>query len=129
LQTFEWLLAQIFWAAWMLLSWLALKLFWLLAWVLLPVLIILVVAVRVAEKLLGKERVRSWVRRHSLRFGTAAWRRTRRALFALGALPLRVSGWFVLYTLWHSILSLWWTPRWSPWRRAWARRWRRPRAT
>jgi hypothetical protein len=37
LQTFEWLLAQIFWAAWMLLSWLALKLFWLMVWVLLPV--------------------------------------------------------------------------------------------
>jgi hypothetical protein len=112
----------------MLLSWLALKLFWLIVWVLLPVLILIVVGVRAAEKLLGKERVRSWVKGHSLRFGTAAWHRTRRALFALGALPLRVLGWLVVYTVWHSILSLWWTPRWRPWQRAWARRWRQRRA-
>ena len=123
--TLAWLLAQLLWIIWLLVSWVALKLIWLAFWVLLPVVVAAIVALRLAEWGIGKEPVRAWVKRHSLRFGQASWRRTRRALFALGTLPLRVLTFLVLYTLWHSIVSLWWTPRWSPWRRAWARRWRR----
>jgi hypothetical protein len=123
--TLAWLLAQVLWVAWYLASWLAIKLFWLVLWLLLPLLVAAFVLLRLAEHLVGREPVRSWVKRHSLRFGRAGWHRTRRALFALGALPLRVLAFLVLYTLWHSIISLWWTPRWSPWQRAWARRWRR----
>jgi hypothetical protein len=127
LETLWWLVTEIFSIAWLVLSWVISKLFWLSMWVLLPVVMIAMVGLRAAEYFLGKENVRSWVKKHSLRLGKATWLRSRRALFALGAMPLRVIGWLMLYTLWHSILSLWWTPRWSPWQRAWARRWRRRR--
>jgi hypothetical protein len=122
-----WLPKQILWLIWAALSWLIIKLFWITLWILLPVLFVAILSLRMAEYVLGKERVRTWMKRISLNFGAATWRRSRRLLFALGVLPLRVLGWLVFYTLWHSALSLWWTPRWSPWQRAWARRWRRRR--
>ena len=122
--TLWWFLGQILWLIWAVLSWLIIKLFWITLWIVLPVVVVVVLGLRIAEHVLGKERVRAWVKRLSLKFGVATWHRTRRLLFALGVLPFRVLGWLFLYTLWHSILSLWWTPRWSPWQRAWARRWR-----
>jgi hypothetical protein len=128
LETLWWLVAQIFWVAWVIVSWLAAHLFWLSLWILLPVIVMAVVSLRVAEYKLGAEPVRSWVKRHSLRFGSATWHRARVALFALGGLPFRVLAWLVLYTLWHSVISLWWTPRWSPLNRAWSHRWRQRRA-
>jgi hypothetical protein len=124
-----WLIGQIVWLIWTVLSWLLLQLFWLVIWILLPIIVVAVVGVRLAEYFFGKDTVRAWVKRHSLRYGTATWHRSRRALFALGVLPFRVLGWLIIYTLWHSVVSLWWTPRWSPWQRAWERRWREPRSS
>jgi hypothetical protein len=73
---------------------------------------------------LGPDLVRGWVKTQSMKYGAGAWVRARRLLFALGALPLRVLGWLIVYTLWHSIVSLAWKPRWHPWPRAWAKRWK-----
>jgi hypothetical protein len=127
LETLWWLVTQIVWIAWGVLSWVAAQLLWLVLWILLPVIAIGVVGLRIAEHFIGNEKLRSWVRMHSLRFGTATWHRARRALFALGALPLRVMAWLIFYTLWHSVISWWWTPRWDPLKRAWNRRWRSKR--
>ena len=104
--------------------WLLVNVFWLLLWLVLPLAVAAFVAVRVAEHLLGKAVVQAWVRRQSLKWGKGTWRRVHRAMFALGALPFRVLLWLIVYTFWHSILSLAWTPRWKPWQRAWSRRWR-----
>ena len=120
-----WLVVQILWLVWSVLSWLVWQLLWLAFWVLAPVILIAIVAVRVAEYALGREAVRAWVKKRSLRFGAGTWHRARRALFAFGVLPVRVLGWLILYSLWHVVISLFWTPRWTPWQRAWARRWRR----
>ena len=117
--------AQVFWSILSVLWWLLVKIFWLLLWTALPVIVLAFCAIRLAEYLLGKAVVRAWLRRHSLKYGKGTWRRTHRAFFALGSLPVRVLGWLVVYGLWHSILSLFWTPHWSPWQRAWNRRWHR----
>src|SRR5262245_46821111 len=122
METLWWLLTYILWLAWSVIWWLIVQLFWLALWVLLPVIVVAFVALRLAEHLLGQEVVRAWVKKHSLKYGADAWHRARRALFALGVVPLRVLGWFVLYSLWHTLISLWWRPRWSPWQRAWSRR-------
>ena len=108
--------------------WLIVNLLWLLAWIVLPVAVLAFVAVRGADYVLGKAVVRGWLKQRSLKWGKGTWQRVRPALFALGTLPLRVLLWLVLYTLWHSLVSLVWTPRWKPWQRAWSRRWRQ-RAT
>jgi hypothetical protein len=125
LETLLWLAAQFLWVLWAILTWLAVQIFWLAVWLLLPVIVLTAIAIRAAEYTLGKDPVRAWVKRQSLRFGTVTWHQARRALFALGALPVRVLGWLILLTFWHSVISLWWTPRWSPVRRAWGHRWRR----
>jgi hypothetical protein len=125
METLWWLLSQILWLIWSVLTWLVGYLLWLAFWVLAPVILMAIVAVRVAEYVLGPQVVRAWVKRISLKFGAGAWRRTHRALFALGVMPVRVLGWLVLYSLWHVLISLFWTPRWNPWQRAWDRRWRR----
>lgn len=120
-----WFIGQMLWFVWSIVFWLISTLFWLSLWVLLPVIVFMFVAVRIAEYLLGKERVRQWAKGHSLKFGAVAWQRTHRALFALGILPVRVLSWWALYTVWHSAINLLWTPGWTPWQRAWDRRWRK----
>ena len=127
MNTLWWLFEKLLWLVWTVLSWFVSTFFWLSVWVLAPIAIVAFLAVRVAEYTIGKERVRLWVRQRSLKFGTAAWRRLHGVLFALGSLPLRVLVWLVLYTLWHSVISLLWTPEWKPWQRAWDRRWRKRR--
>jgi hypothetical protein len=111
------------WAVWTVLSWLVLQLFWAVLWVALPVIVAAVLCAIAAERLIGKEPVRSWIRTHAYRLLARALHRARRAVFGLAALPVRVVGWFVIYATWHAMISLWWTPRWSPWQCAWRRRW------
>lgn len=125
METLWWLLVQVVSVIWSVLWWVATYLLWLALWVFAPFILIAFIALRGAEYLLGPEMVRAWVKRMSLKFGGGAWRRTHRALFALGVMPVRVLGWLMLYSLWHVLISLFWTPRWSPWQRAWERRWRR----
>lgn len=108
------------------LLWIANQLLWIVIWLLLPLAIVAFVAVRVAEKMLGQDLVRAWVKTQSLKFGAGAWTRARRLLFALGALPVRVLAWLIVYVIWHSLISLFWKPRWHPWPRAWAKRWKPP---
>ena len=95
-------------------SWLVGYLLWLAFWVLAPVILMAILAVRVAEYALGPEMVRAWVKRARSSSAPAAWRRTRRLLFALGVMPIRVLGWLMLYGLWHVAISLFWTPRMGP---------------
>ena len=99
-------------------------LLWVIVWLVLPFALAAFVALRVAEKVLGPDVVRAWVKTQSMKFGAGAWTRAHRLLFALGALPLRVLGWLIVYTIWHSMVSLLWKPRWHPWPRAWAKRWK-----
>lgn len=119
-----WLLGWVFAILW----WVASYLLWAIIWLLLPFAIAAFVAFRVAEKMLGPEVVRAWLKKQSLKFGAGTWVRVRRLTFALTALPVRVLGWLVVYTVWHSIVSLFWKPRWHPWTRAWAKRWKPPSA-
>ena len=93
METLWWLLSQILWLIWSVLTWLVGYLLWLAFWVLAPVILMAIVAVRVAEYVLGPQVVRAWVKRISLKFGAGAWRRTHRLLFALGVMPIRVLGW------------------------------------
>ena len=107
--------------------WLLSSLFWLLAWFVLPLLVAAFIAVRVAEAAIGRTIVRTWLRTQSIKYGGGLGRRIGRFLLAIGTLPGRVLFWLVVYTLWHSVLSLMYTPRWKPWQRAWNRRWRQPK--
>jgi hypothetical protein len=104
--------------------WLLSSVFWLALWFLLPFCVLAYGAMLVAEKSLGKAVVQAFIKRHALNWGQGTWGRLRPALFAVSALPFRVSAWLVVYALWHSIISLFWRPRWTPWQRAWKRRWR-----
>ncbi len=117
-----WLAGWLIWLVWSIVSYL----FWIALWLLLPLAIVGFIALRIAEKVLGPAVVRGWIKAQSMKFGTGAWVRTRRLTFAFGALPLRVLGWLFVYTLWHSLISLFWQPRWHPWPRAWAKRWKPP---
>ncbi len=123
----ETLLGVLGWIVWTLLAivwWILTTLFWVFLWLILPLLIVAFVALRIAESVLGKEAVRAWLKAQSLKFGAGTWVRVRRLSFALTALPLRVSAWFIVYTVWHALVSLIWRPKWSPWQRAWAKRWK-----
>lgn len=127
METIAAILAPVLWLLGWLLSitwWIATYLFWAILWLVLPFAIIAFIALRLAEKMLGHDAVRAYVKKQSLKFGTGAWVRARRLTFALGALPLRVLGYFVVYAVWHSIVSLLWRPKWHPWPRAWAKRWK-----
>jgi hypothetical protein len=121
LTPFLWLLGLLVSIVW----WLITQLVWIVLWLLLPLAIAAFVALRIAERVLGREKVRGWVRARTQKYGLAASKRAQRLIFALGVVPVRVLFWFVLYAIWHSIVSLLWRPRWSPWQRAWSRRWRR----
>jgi len=120
LAPFIWLIGLIF----SILLWIVTQLFWLVLWFVLPILVIAFVALRIAERVLGQEKVRAWVRARTQKYGSAASKRAQRWVFALGVAPVRVLFWFVLYAIWHSVVSLMWRPRWSPWQRAWGKRWR-----
>ena len=118
-----WFVAQIIWVVWTVLSWLFLQVFWLVLWLMLPICAAAVLCVFAAERLLGKDLVRGWLRRNALSFASEAGQRARKMLFALWSVPARVLGWFVVFALWYAVLNLWRTPRWTPWRRAWRCRW------
>jgi hypothetical protein len=118
-----WVAAHIVWAVWTVLCWLLVQLFSLLLWLTLPIGIVAIVGVVVAERVFGKQQVRPWIRKQLGGMAGRAWGRVRSALFALWTVPLRVLGWFVIFALWYAVLNLWRTPRWTPWGRAWGRRW------
>jgi hypothetical protein len=121
----DYLLAPFFWIFGLLfgiLWWVLMQLLWIVLWLLLPVAVVAFIALRLAEKVLGQERVRQWVKARTERLGASASRRMQRTLFALGVMPIRVLFWFPIYAVWHSIVSLLWRPKWSPWQRAWAKR-------
>lgn len=123
----DYLLAPLFWLLSLILSivwWIFTQLLWIVLWLLLPLAVAAFVALRVAERVIGQEKVRTWVKARSQKYGASASNRIRRAVFALGVLPIRVLFWLPVYALWHSIVSLLWRPKWSPWQRAWAKRWR-----
>ena len=118
---FVWMiLATILAVVWWIVSYLV----WIAVWFLLPFLVAAFIALRVAEKALGPEVVRAWVKARAMKFGTGSWERIRPWLFALGVLPFRVLAWFVVLAVWHAIVSLFWRPRWKPWPRAWEKRWK-----
>jgi hypothetical protein len=106
------------------LTWALWQLTWIVLWLILPVLIVAYIAVRIAENILGREVVRGWLRARSLRIGGGLAVRARRMLLAMSVMPVRVVFWFLIYAVWHSIVSLLWRPKWKPWARAWTKRWR-----
>jgi hypothetical protein len=106
------------------LLWVVTQLFWIVLWLVLPIIVIGFIALRIAERVLGQERVRAWVKVRTQKYGAAASKRAQRWVFALGVAPIRVLFWFAIYAIWHSVVSLLWRPKWSPWHRAWAKRWR-----
>lgn len=112
---------------WAILWWVISTLLWTLVWVALPFAVAAYIGVRIAEAALGREVVRAWLRTKSKTLATGLGRRLSALLLALSALPFRVLAWLAVYSVWHSIVSLMWTPRWKPWSRAWAKRWGPPR--
>ena len=120
---FSWLFAAIWWVISFIWS-IAWYLLWVVIWLLLPVAIVAFIALRIAESVLGEKTVREWVKARAMKYGAGTWVYARRWTFALGALPLRVIGWLAVYTVWHSLISIFYTPRWKPWTRAWGKRWK-----
>jgi hypothetical protein len=123
----DYVLAPFLWLFWLLASvllWIITQLFWIVLWLVLPIIVIGFIALRIAERVVGQKRVRAWVKVRTQKYGTAASKRAQRWVFALGVAPIRVLFWFVIYAIWHSVISLLWRPKWSPWHRAWAKRWR-----
>lgn len=114
---------------WAILWWIISTVLWTLVWVALPFLVAAYIAMRIAEAALGREVVRGWLKTKSKTLATGIGRRLSALALALSALPFRVVAWFAIYAVWHSIVSLLWTPRWKPWPRAWAKRWGGQRAT
>ena len=120
-------LAPILWLIGLIASillWILTQLFWIVLWLVLPIFVVAFIALRAAERVLGREKVRAWVKVRTQKYGTAASKRAQRWLFALGVAPVRVLVSFVILAIWHSIISLLWRPKWTPWTRAWAKRWR-----
>ena len=70
-------------------------LLWLAFWVLAPVILMAILAVRAPSMRSAPRCVRAWVKRSSLKFGAGTWQRTRSPLFALGVMPIRVLGWLI----------------------------------
>ena len=123
----DYLLGAISWLFWTIISvvmWFASYAFWIFVWFFLPFVILAFIAVRIAESILGQDKVRAWVKAKSMSYGSGAWVRARRLLFGAGVLPVRVLFWLAVYAVWHSVINLFWKPRWTPWQRAWAKRWR-----
>lgn len=105
-------------------GWLVWQIVWIFVWFLLPFALAAYLIFRLAEKTLGPEVVRAWLKAQSAKLGAGVWDRLSRILLAVSVLPVRVIGWLMLFTLWHSIISLFWRPRWTPWQRAWEKRWK-----
>lgn len=127
METIAAILAPVLWLLGWILSivwWLVTYLLWAIFWFVLPFAVLAFIALRIAESMLGPDVVRAYIKKQSLKFGNSAWMHARRWTFALGALPLRVLGYFVVYALWHSLVSLLWRPDWHPWQRAWSKRWK-----
>ncbi len=123
----DYLLAPLFWLLGVLASivwWVVVQVFWIALWLLLPLAVVAFITLRVAERILGQEKVRGWVKARTQKYGSSASKRIQRWVFALGVLPIRVLFWFPIYALWHSVVSLLWRPKWSPWQRAWGKRWK-----
>ncbi|MBA2127688.1 hypothetical protein DLM45_15865 [Hyphomicrobium methylovorum] len=121
----DYVLAPVFWILSFIFNlavWVIWQLFWIAFWLILPIVVVAFVALRIAERVLGRDRVAAWVKARTAKYGAAASQRARRITFALGVAPLRVLFWFPIYAMWHSIISLLWRPKWSPWQRAWSRR-------
>jgi hypothetical protein len=104
--------------------WIVWAVLWSLAWLLLPLLVIGYLALRASDQIFGKAAVRAWLTARAAALGGGVWFKVSRGLMATSALPFRVLFWLVTYTLWHSIISIFWRPRWQPWQRAWAKRWK-----
>ena len=117
-----WLIGLLFSILW----WIVWQLLWIAIWLLLPLAIVAFVALKVAEKTFGAVAVRSWLKARALKYGGGFGERLTRGALAASVLPFRVMAWFVVYAIWHTIVSLLWTPRWKPWPRAWAKRWKPP---
>ena len=62
METLWWIAGNVLWAVWSILVWIVVQLFWLTLWILLPLLLAGILALRAAELLLGAEVVRAWVR-------------------------------------------------------------------
>jgi hypothetical protein len=123
----EYLLAPVFWLfglAASILWWIIVQILWIVLWLILPLAIAAFFALRLAERVLGQEKVRGWVRARTQKYGASASKTAQRWVFALGALPIRVLFWLPIYAIWHSMVSLLWRPKWSPWQRAWGKRWK-----
>lgn len=121
------ILAPVFWVIktlFAILLWIAWQVLWIVLWLVLPLAIAAYIAFRVAEKVFGPDATRAWLKRQSLRLGGGVWEKLSRGLIASSVLPFRVMAWFVVYAIWHSLVSLFWRPRWTPWDRAWAKRWK-----
>ncbi len=104
--------------------WIAGYLFWVFVWLVLPFAVVAYVAMRAAEKIFGQQTVRAWLMERSRRLGGGIWERLSRLLVASSVLPFRVLFWFAIFAVWHSVISLLWTPKWRPWSRAWSKRWK-----
>ena len=121
-----WFLVQVFWWIEGVVAWVFFTLLWLIIWVLLPFAVLAFIAIQIADYVLGRGVVWLWLKKQSLKYGTRSWKYTRRTVFALTALPIRVLAYLLYFGLLHSIVSLAWQPTWSPWQRAWGKRWRKP---
>ena len=121
-----WFLVQVFWFVEGVVSWVFFSLLWLILWVLLPFAVLALLVTQIADYVLGRGVVWLWLKKQSLKYGTHFWKYTRRSVFALTALPIRVLAYLLYFGLLHSIVSLAWEPAWSPWQRAWGKRWRKP---
>ena len=115
-----WLIQTLFAIVW----WIVWQLLWIALWVLLPVAVLAFVALKIAEKAFGEVAVRAWLKARAARYAGGIGEKLTRGALAASILPFRVLVWFVVYAIWHSVVSLLWRPRWTPWQRAWAKRWK-----
>lgn len=118
-----WVVSAVFGIVW----WMLTTVLWIFFWFVLPFAVITFFVFRGVEKLAGPDVVRAWIKSKTMALGGNAWVRARRVSFALGVLPVRVLGWFAVYVVLHSLVSLLWRPKWHPWQRAWGKRWKPPK--
>jgi hypothetical protein len=81
----EYLLAPIFWLLGLLASilwWVFMQIVWIVLWLLLPLAILAFVALRVAEHVLGQEKVRAWVKSRTQKYGVGIEARSTHAVRA-----------------------------------------------
>lgn len=119
LAPFIWLIKLLFAIVW----WILWQLLWFAFWILLPLGGVAFLLLKAAEKTFGVEPVRAWLRARAAKYAGSIGGSLSRGALAVSILPFRVLIWFIIYAVWHSVVSLLWRPRWSPWQRAWSRRW------